>query len=147
MENTTNEKLRQQFSERLKKEFVRIGLPIASPTQIAHEFNARYPGNKIAAQTVRKWLLADAIPTQAKLMNLANWLEVSAEWLRFGSGKRKAAKAGGATAANEVGVVVVGKHQSDVVPVVELLAKLTPKNIRLVEGIVRCVLASQEKES
>lgn len=126
---------------------MRVGLPVASPTQIAQEFNARYPGNKIAAQTVRKWLLADAIPTQAKLMNLADWLEVSAEWLRFGSGKRKAAKAGEATAANEVGVVVVGKHQADVVPVVELLAKLSPKNIRLVEGIVRCVLASQEKES
>jgi transcriptional regulator with XRE-family HTH domain len=145
MENT-NEKLRQQFSARLTKEFTRVGLPIASPTQIAQEFNARYPANKIAAQTVRKWLLADAIPTQAKLMNLAEWLEVSAEWLRFGTGKRKAAKAS-EKAESEVGVVVVGKHQAAVVPVVELLAKLSPKNIRLVEGIVRCVLASQENGS
>lgn len=147
MENTTNEKLRQQFSARLKKEFVRIGLPIASPTQIAQEFNARYPANKIAAQTVRKWLLADAIPTQAKLMSLAEWLEVSAEWLRFGTGKRKAVKAGEKSAESEVGVVVVGKQQAAIVPVVELLAKLSPKNIRLVEGIVRCVLASQENGS
>lgn len=119
-------------------------MPVASPTQIAQEFNVRYPANKIAAQTVRKWLLADAIPTQAKLMNLAEWLEVSAEWLRFGTGKRKAAKVGEKQAEGEVGVVVVGKHQAAVVPVVELLAKLSPKNIRLVESIVRCVLASQE---
>lgn len=146
MQNT-NEKLRQQFSERLTKEFTRVGLPVASPTQIAQEFNTRYPANKIAAQTVRKWLLADAIPTQAKLMNLAEWLEVSAEWLRFGTGKRKAAKAGEKQVEGEVGVVVVGKHQAAVVPVVELLAKLSPQNIRLVENIVRCVLASQENGS
>jgi transcriptional regulator with XRE-family HTH domain len=146
MENT-NEKLRQQFSARLTKEFTRVGLPVASPTQIAQEFNARYPTNKIAAQTVRKWLLADAIPTQAKLMSLAEWLDVSAEWLRFGTGKRKGATASEKAAENEVGVVVVGKHQSAIVPVVELLAKLSPKNIRLVENIVRCVLASQENGS
>lgn len=143
----TNEKLRQQFSERLKKELTRVGLPVASPTQIAHEFNARYPANKITAQTVRKWLLADSIPTQAKLMNLAEWLEVSEQWLRFGTGKRKAANTGEKTVESEVGVVVVGKHQAAIVPVVELLTKLSPKNIRLVESIARCVLASQESGS
>lgn len=146
MENT-NENLRQQFSERLKKELTRMGLPIASPTQIAQEFNARYPAHKIAPQTLRKWLLADAIPTQAKLMNLADWLAVSAEWLRFGTGKRRAAKNGEQFPADEVGVVVVGKQQAALVPVVELLAKLSPQNVRLVESIVRCVLASQENGS
>lgn len=79
-------------------------------------------------------------------MNLAAWLEVSAEWLRFGTGKRKATKTAGA-ADGEVGVVVVGKNQPAIVPVVEMLAKLSPTNIRLVEGIVRCVLASQEEGS
>ena len=54
---------------------------------------------------------------------------------------------GDKSAETEVGVVVVGKHQAAVVPVVELLAKLSPKNIRLVESIVRCVLASQENGS
>lgn len=96
------------------------------------------------SQTIRKWLPADAIPTQAKLMNLADWLAVSAEWLRFGTGKRRAAKIGEQLPANEVGVVVVGKQQAALVPVVELLAKLSPQNVQLVENIVRCVLASQE---
>jgi transcriptional regulator with XRE-family HTH domain len=146
MENT-NENLRQEFSARLKKEIVRIGLPLSSPTQIANEFNVRFSANKIAQQTVRKWLLGDAIPTQAKLMCLAEWLEVSAEWLRFGTGKRKIAKTGEKSAETEAGVIVVGKRQAAIVPVVELLAKLSPQNIRLVENIVRCVLASQENGS
>lgn len=146
MQNT-NENLRLEFSERLKKEFTRAGLPTSSPTEIARQFNELYPANKIAAQTVRKWLLADAIPTQAKLISLADWLEVSAEWLRFGTGKRRAAKSSGKPAESEVGVVVVGKNQAAIVPIVELLAKLSPKNIRMVEGIVRCVLTSQENGS
>lgn len=146
MQNT-NENLRLEFSERLKKEFTRAGLPTSSPTEIARQFNELYPENKIAAQTVRKWLLADAIPTQAKLISLAEWLEVSAEWLRFGTGKRRAAKVSDKPAESEVGVVVVGKKQAAIVPVVELLAKLSPKNIRMVEGIVRCVLTSQENGS
>lgn len=147
MENT-NAKLRQQFSDRLKKEFIRVGLPVASPTQIAQEFNSRYPASKVAAQTVRKWLLADAIPTQAKLVSLADWLSVSPQWLRFGTGARKAMGAKGAApedAGVHTGVFVVGQHQAALVPVVEMLTRLSASNVRLVEGLVRCVLAEQEK--
>ena len=147
MENT-NAKLRQQFSDRLKKEFVRLGLPVASPTQIANEFNSRYPASKVAAQTVRKWLLADAIPTQAKLVSLADWLSVSPQWLRFGTGARKATsvKAGAhENAGMHTGVFVVGQHQAGLVPVVELLTRLSASNVRLVVGLIRCVLAEQEK--
>ncbi len=144
---TTNAKLRQHFSERLKKEFIRFGLPVSSPTQIANEFNTRYPAEKVAAQTVRKWLLADAIPTQSKLVALAEWLGVSPQWLRFGTGGRKAAKPGERTpdeAGFHTGVIVVGQQQAALVPVVELLTRLSPGNVRLVENIVRCVLAEQD---
>lgn len=72
---------------------------------------------------------------------------MSAEWLRFGTGKRRAAKVSSKPAESKVGVVVVGKNQAAIVPVVELLAKLSPKNIRMVKGIVRCVLTSQENGS
>lgn len=144
----TNEKLRQQFSARLKKEFIRIGLPVSSPTQIATEFNARYPATKVAAQTVRKWLLADAIPTQAKLVGLADWLGVSPQWLRVGTGARKAAKSSETIhdeAGAHTGVILVGQDQGSLVPVVELLTRLSPANVRLVENIVRCVLAEDAK--
>lgn len=144
----TNEKLRQQFSERLKKEFIRVGLPVSSPTQIVNEFNQQYPLNKVTAQTVRKWLLADAIPTQAKLLALADWLGVSPQWLRFGMGARKTSRSSGNTSdemTSQAGVIVVGQQQAALVPVVELLTRLSPSNVRLVENIVRCVLAEQDK--
>jgi transcriptional regulator with XRE-family HTH domain len=32
----------------------------------------------------RKWLVGEAIPTQEKLRALASWLDVPADWLRFG---------------------------------------------------------------
>lgn len=142
-----NEKIRQQFSGRLKKEFVRAGLPVSSPTQIANEFNRQYPLHKVAAQTMRKWLFADAIPTQARLLALADWLDVSPEWLRFGMGVRKPPKSN-ETTPDEIAVqseiIVVGQQQAVLVPVVELLMRLSPSNVRLVENIVRCVLAEQD---
>lgn len=146
---TTNEKLRQEFSARLKKELIRIGLPVSSPTQIANEFNGRYPATKVAAQTARKWLMADAIPTQAKLVGLADWLGVSPQWLRFGTGARKASKPS-ETMHDETGahtgVILVGPDQAALMPVVELLTRLSPVNVRLVESIVRCVLAEQSRK-
>jgi hypothetical protein len=109
-----NQKLRQQFSKRLKKEFIRIGLPVSSPTQIANEFNTRYPATKVAAQTVRKWLLTDAILTQEKLVGLADWLGVSPQRLRFGTGARKAAKSDETMrdeASTKLGVILIGQEQ------------------------------------
>ena len=146
---TTNAKLRQQFSERLAKEFTRLGLPVSSPTQIANEFNARYPAKKVAAQTVRKWLLAEAIPTQAKLLVLADWLGVSPQWLRFGNGGRKMAKSREAKSDEgslHTGLIVVVQQHALLVPVVELLARLNSDNVRLVEKIVRAVLSEQDGE-
>jgi hypothetical protein len=145
-----NEKIRQQFSDRLKKEFVRAGLPVSSPTQIANEFNRRYPLYKVAPQTMRKWLFADAIPTQARLLALADWLEVSPQWLRFGMGVRKAVKPSEAafdeSAAQSI-MITIDAEQAALVPVVELLSLLSSSNVRLVENIVRCVLAEQDPKA
>jgi transcriptional regulator with XRE-family HTH domain len=144
----TNEKLRQQFSARLKKEFQRTGLPVSSPTQIAQEFNRRYPATQVTAQSLRKWLLAEAIPTQAKLIALADWLSVSPQWLRFGTGVRRVGE-GSDQASTETashrGVIVIGKDQAALVSVVDLLTQLSEGNLRLVENIVRCVLREQEE--
>lgn len=144
----TNEKLREQFSVRLKKEFQRVGMPVASPTQIAQEFNRRYPATQVTAQTLRKWLLAEAIPTQAKLIALADWLAVSPQWLRFGTGARRVAKANeqaAAEAASHSGVIVIGKDQAALVSLVELLTQLSARNLRVTENIVRYLLSEQEE--
>ncbi|MYM96490.1 hypothetical protein [Duganella vulcania] len=145
----TNETIRQQFSERLKKELARAGLPVASPTQITNEFNRQYPQHKMAAQTMRKWLFAEAIPTQAKLLALADMLGVSPQWLRFGMGARKVSKPSGMAhddASIPPGGVVVSQQQAALAPVVDLLMRLSPSNVRLVEKIVRCVLDEQDTQ-
>lgn len=88
----------------------------------------------------------EAIPTQAKLLAHANMLGVSPHWIRFGTGARKASKASDLVhedAAVQSGVVVVAEQQAALVPVVERLTRLSPSNVRLVEDIVRRVLAEQ----
>jgi transcriptional regulator with XRE-family HTH domain len=55
----------------------------SSPTQLAREFNLRFPGQPISLHAARKWLRGEAIPTQEKLRILARWLGVTAEWLRY----------------------------------------------------------------
>lgn len=100
----------------------------------------------MTAQTLRKWLLAEAIPTQAKLISLVEWLAVSPQWLRFETGTRRVAKANEQAAmevAAHAGVIVIGKDQAALVSLVELLTQLSEGNLRLVENIVRCVLSEQ----
>ncbi|THF64103.1 hypothetical protein E6C76_15900 [Pseudothauera nasutitermitis] len=53
---------------------------------MAREFNRRYPGAPVTLHATRKWLEGEAIPAQDKLRVLADWLGVTAEWLRFGQG-------------------------------------------------------------
>jgi len=141
-----NEKIRQQFSHRLKSEFKRVGLPISSPTQIANEFNRLYPLQKVATQTVRKWLLADAIPTQARLLAVAEWLNVSPQWLRFGMGARTPSKRNDVSTSTETEVLVRGEQRSDLVPVVELCSLLSSSNMKLVENIVGSILETQSQQ-
>jgi len=77
---------RQAFSERLNQALKDARLAKASsPSVVAKEFNARYQGKSVTLHAVRKWMVGEAIPSQPKLVALANWLGVTPEWLRFGS--------------------------------------------------------------
>lgn len=76
---------KRAFSERLKQQLALRHWPISSPTWLAREFNMHYQGQSVSVQTANNWLSGDAIPSQEKLRVLAVWLEVSAEWLRFGA--------------------------------------------------------------
>lgn len=73
----------QAFSERLRKALEAMGVR-PSPTVVANEFNLRYWGRSITPHTARNWLLGQALPTQDKLVVLAEWLQVSPDELRFG---------------------------------------------------------------
>jgi len=91
---------KQAFSKRLK-EAMRKARVEAGPTRFAREFNLRHHGEPVTAQTARKWLYGGALPTQDKLRTLAQWLEVSLQWLRYGEAERShaAARQDGATYA------------------------------------------------
>jgi len=81
--NSSNERI--QFCKRLQKALADADYSQDSPTQLAREFNLCFAGNPVTVHAARKWLQGESIPTQEKLRALAEWLEVPAEWLRFGS--------------------------------------------------------------
>ncbi len=55
-----------------------------SATVVQREYNSRSNQPPISSHAVRKWLMGEAIPTQDRIQVLANWLNVSPSWLRFG---------------------------------------------------------------
>lgn len=75
----------EEFSRRLREAMAQRAKKI-SPTALEREFNLRYRGPPITVHSARKWLLGLSVPTQDKLLVLANWLDVSEEWLRWGEG-------------------------------------------------------------
>jgi hypothetical protein len=81
-------KEREQFSKRLKEALKNAGEASESPSVLAYGFNRRYSGKPVSNYAARKWLLAEAIPSQDKLRVLAQWLGVTNDWLRFGDGTK-----------------------------------------------------------
>ena len=73
----------QAFAERLRSALDAVGVR-PSPTVVANGFNQRYWGRSITPHTARNWLLGQSMPTQDKLVVLAEWLQVSPDELRFG---------------------------------------------------------------
>lgn len=86
--NSAQERL--LFSERLRQALRHAEYSLDSPTQLAREFNVHFAGNPVTVHAARKWLQGESIPTQEKLRALASWLDVPADWLRFGSAESDA---------------------------------------------------------
>lgn len=137
----TSEQQRIAFSERLTQELKRIGQPIGSPTQIARTFNQNFDGKPVSAQTVRKWLLSEAMPTQPKLLALAAWLGVSAQWLRYGADAKEEPVP---SHTQQAGLVVLGKEYAGIIPIVDKLVRLSPRDIRIVEGMVQLMYSEND---
>ncbi len=81
---------RARFQARLAKTLQNCGYAHDSPTVLAREFNFRFAGRPVTIHAARKWLVGESIPTQDKLRILAQWLGVTAEWLRFGDAAQDA---------------------------------------------------------
>lgn len=73
------------FAERLKLALTRSRKKIDTATELALQFNLRHPNDPVTQQAAQKWLSGTACPTADKIETLADWLGVSAHWLRFGS--------------------------------------------------------------
>ena len=71
------------FGIRLCKAMQAEGLPLR-PSVLEREFNKRYWGRSVSLQAVRRWMRGEAIPSQDKLLVLAEWLKVEPQILRFG---------------------------------------------------------------
>lgn len=92
---------KQAFSLRLKQALKRSNKKINSAAALAIQFNLRYKDDPITTQAAQKWLKGQAFPRIEKIATLAEWLNVSLHWLRFGvpeerpsaSGARSARKA------------------------------------------------------
>ena len=143
----TSEQHRIAFSKRLNHELKLIGQPISSPTQIARAFNQHFSGQGVTAQTIRKWLLAEAMPTQPKLLALAAWLGVSEQWLRYGSGAKM--EAATTHSAQQTGTVILGREYAGttpyagIIPLLDKLVRLSPRDIHIVEGMVQLMFTEQ----
>ncbi|MEI7841451.1 MAG: hypothetical protein WCI39_00340 [Gallionellaceae bacterium] len=142
MEHTT-EQQRAAFSDRLVRELKRIGQPVDSPTQIARAFNRRFAGEPVKAQAVRKWLFAEGLPGQLKLLALAKWLGVSAQWLRYGVGSK--IESSSPLSEQQTRLVLLSREDARIIPLVDKLVRLSPRDIRLVENMVQLMSESNEK--
>jgi hypothetical protein len=60
-----------------------------SPTVLARLFNSVFDGRAVTPHTARNWMLGKSMPTQEKLVVLAELLDTSAEQLRYGRHSEK----------------------------------------------------------
>ena len=147
MDLTTIEE-KQRFSERICGEFRRLALPINSPTEIARILNRKLPQLSVTPQSVRKWLFAEAYPTQDKIMMLADWLGVSAQWLRFGEGEKFTVnKLAQLSSEYQVpaNLLLMSAEYAPLIPVVDKLSRLSAKELRVVDGLIDLLLAGQNQ--
>jgi transcriptional regulator with XRE-family HTH domain len=102
---------REQFSLRLQQLLRESHHSPDSPTELAREFNIRYPGTPITVHAARKWLIGEAIPTQDKMLTLADWLMVPIDWLRFGADASRKEVPNPAASASPVDLKLIADMQ------------------------------------
>jgi transcriptional regulator with XRE-family HTH domain len=73
----------EHFSQRLRESMELAGYEVR-PVVLEREFNLRNWGKPVSVQAMRKWLFGKVVPTQDKLVILADWLQVDPHWLRYG---------------------------------------------------------------
>lgn len=72
-----------EFADRLRAAMLAAGYP-DRPAVLEREFNSRYWGRSVTFQAVSRWLRGQSIPSQEKLLVLAEWLQMEPQALRYG---------------------------------------------------------------
>lgn len=75
---------KKAFAERLKTALKRLPKSIETAAELANQFNLKHHNDAITPQAAQKWLAGTAFPTADKIETLADWLNVSAHWLKNG---------------------------------------------------------------
>lgn len=75
---------KKAFAERLKSALKQLPKSIETATDLAHYFSLKHKNDPITPQGAQRWLQGTAFPRPDKLQTLADWLNVSAHWLKNG---------------------------------------------------------------
>lgn len=135
---------RKEFALRLQSALRQARQSPDSPTALARGFNRQFPGRPITVHAARKWLLAEAIPTQDKLRILSQWLQVPAEWLRFGAQISSADEQATTPIDASMQSQLAAMSREDL-RLVEELHALEANERRLVREMVRLFFRDQER--
>ena len=72
-----------EFATRLQRAMAAKSIKL-SPTVLGNLFNSVFDGRAVTPHTARNWMLGKSMPTQEKMVVLAELLDTSAEQLRYG---------------------------------------------------------------
>lgn len=122
---------KKAFAARLKKALKRSSKKIETATELAIQFNLRQHGEPITPQAAAKWLSGTARPTADKIKTLADWLDVSPEWLRFGVTDMKRSRAKSAKPTDET-----TQPTDEELELLRRLRSLSAYRRQLVEGVI-----------
>ncbi|ASV99005.1 transcriptional regulator [Paraburkholderia aromaticivorans] len=126
---TVDEK--QAFTSRLKQALKRSPKKIEAASQLATQFNLRHPAEPITPQAAQKWLSGTARPTVDKIKTLAEWLDVSEQWLRYGVTDMKRSRPKGAKPSDEA-----IRPTAEELELIRRLRQLSAYRRQLVEGVI-----------
>lgn len=129
---------RQGFSTRLGHRLQHKAMPV-SATVLAREFNLRWRGAKLTVNAVRRWLVGEAIPAKDKLGVLADLLDVSEDWLRWGAADSEP-HAEGASAYRLESTAATYTRSQEVKSLTQDIMLLSPKDREYLRAILNVML-------
>lgn len=130
------------FAERLKQALKRSRKKIETAADLALQFNLRHPNEPITPQAAQKWLAGKSHPTPDKIATLADWLNVSPQWLRHGVGEKIRPQA--TRLVSKEPTTSSGTFSADEVVLLQRIRSLTEHRRYLITQLVQELALEQE---